>query len=220
MNRGKKKEVCIYCGNEPGSTRDHIPPKGLFDSPRPNNLITVPCCKNCRSVQSMDDEYFITIVATSGGSQYHPAAIKIWEDKIKRSLMNSRKIGFMKGIKETLVPVELQSDSGIYYGKSVAFNYNKSRIDSVIKRIVKGMYYTLSHNRLEKEAVIKIYHWPDQSKFSSELRNLLDTEPWTVIGDYIFSFKAYIFEENESVLFYFSFYRSWPFLCLVSQKSK
>ena len=214
----RKKTKCIYCGLNPGTTRDHIPPKGLFE-PRPNNLITVPCCENCRSAQSMDDEYFITIIATSGGSQYHPAATKIWENKIKRSLMNSRKIGFMKGIKETLVPVELQAGSGIYLGKSAAFKYDKTRIDSVIERIVKGMYYTLSDSRLRTGAVIKIYHWPDQSKFSDELNNLLDNEPWTTIGDFIFAFKAYQFEENKSVFFYFSFYRSWPFLCLVSQDS-
>ena len=80
--KSRKNTKCIYCEENLGLTRDHIPPKELFPNPRPSNLITVPCCERCRSEQSLDDEYFITIVANSGRSQYHPAANKLWNDKI------------------------------------------------------------------------------------------------------------------------------------------
>jgi hypothetical protein len=35
---------------------DHVPPKGLFPKPRPNNLIEVPCCFECNNKHSGFDE--------------------------------------------------------------------------------------------------------------------------------------------------------------------
>ena len=39
-----KEGKCIYCGNWAELTKDHIPPKCLFTDPKPENLITIPCC--------------------------------------------------------------------------------------------------------------------------------------------------------------------------------
>jgi len=35
---------------------DHVPPRGLFPSPRPNDLVTVPCCFPCNNRHSGFDE--------------------------------------------------------------------------------------------------------------------------------------------------------------------
>ena len=52
------KKSCIYCGNTEDLTKDHIPPKTLFPKPRPSNLITVPCCKNCNGSFSLEKDLF------------------------------------------------------------------------------------------------------------------------------------------------------------------
>jgi hypothetical protein len=44
------------CGGIQDLTRDHVPPANLFPEPRPSNLITVPCCRNCNQSYSLDDE--------------------------------------------------------------------------------------------------------------------------------------------------------------------
>lgn len=63
-----KQLECYLCGN-PSTTRDHIPPLGIFPKPRPDNLITVPACGNCNAKTTLDDEYFRTVVsATSNDS--------------------------------------------------------------------------------------------------------------------------------------------------------
>lgn len=36
--------LCCYCGINSSTTKDHIPPKSIFNKPLPNNLITVPYC--------------------------------------------------------------------------------------------------------------------------------------------------------------------------------
>jgi hypothetical protein len=39
-------------------TRDHIPPKGIFPTPRSNDLITVPSCASCNRAACESDELF------------------------------------------------------------------------------------------------------------------------------------------------------------------
>lgn len=47
---------CVFCGGI-ATTRDHVPPKNLFLSPRPR-LITVPACINCNgSLSALEDEF-------------------------------------------------------------------------------------------------------------------------------------------------------------------
>src|ERR1700692_1551821 len=58
--------ICTYCGLHQGTTRDHVPPKGLFARPRPE-LVTVPCCEACRKAQPLDDEYFVRMVSMKSG---------------------------------------------------------------------------------------------------------------------------------------------------------
>ena len=54
----RKIGECIYCGKIGPLSVDHIPPKSLFQHPRPNNLITVPSCDDCNKGAQKDDDYF------------------------------------------------------------------------------------------------------------------------------------------------------------------
>lgn len=40
-------QLCCYCGVRKATTKDHIPPKSIFNKPRPCDLITVPYCFEC-----------------------------------------------------------------------------------------------------------------------------------------------------------------------------
>jgi len=52
----KISNVCIYCGDK-ASTKDHVPPKCFLDKPYPENLRTVPACRNCNNSFSSDEEF-------------------------------------------------------------------------------------------------------------------------------------------------------------------
>lgn len=61
MAKRKKTDIitCPYCRKQLrhcDSERDHIPPKGLFPSPRPSNLLTIRCCPECHDSLSLGDE--------------------------------------------------------------------------------------------------------------------------------------------------------------------
>ena len=53
-------EYCVFCStrlDKSNKTRDHIPAKSFFPRPRPDDLITVPCCHKCNNSRSSDDFY-------------------------------------------------------------------------------------------------------------------------------------------------------------------
>lgn len=52
---------CFYCGG-PGETRDHVPPRGFFLEPLPENLTTIPSCRACNQELGRDEEYLLTAV--------------------------------------------------------------------------------------------------------------------------------------------------------------
>ena len=76
--------MCIYCGNKPGSTRDHVPPKSLFPKPRPVNMLTVPCCDDCQARFKKDEDVFMAWI-TFGPAGESTAGKLLWEQKLKRT---------------------------------------------------------------------------------------------------------------------------------------
>src|SRR5262245_40510953 len=60
-------QVCVICGEREATTRDHVPPKGIFPKPRPQ-LVTVPACAQCNSGSSLHDESFRTYLALHVGA--------------------------------------------------------------------------------------------------------------------------------------------------------
>ena len=75
---------CAYCRNpirQCDSQRDHIPPKSLFTSPRPNNLVTVRCCETCHQVLSDGDEALRSFAALSWGTTTSAKGLKASADR-------------------------------------------------------------------------------------------------------------------------------------------
>ena len=61
MKKRRRKGRCVICGDRDVIlTLDHLPPRGFFSEPRPNNsnLITVKACDRCNAESSLDDECF------------------------------------------------------------------------------------------------------------------------------------------------------------------
>jgi hypothetical protein len=63
--RKQKHGPCAFC-RKPASTRDHVPPKGLFGQPLPSNLITVPACRDCNAGAGQDDEVMQEMAVDAG----------------------------------------------------------------------------------------------------------------------------------------------------------
>jgi hypothetical protein len=61
---------CYWCG-EAATSREHVPPKGLFPQGKNNQLITVPSCEKHNEALSDVDEKFRVFV--QGGASSHDA---------------------------------------------------------------------------------------------------------------------------------------------------
>lgn len=57
-----------------------MPPRCFFPDPKPDNLITVPCCRDCNNGKSKDDEAVRAFFAAA--TDCSPAGRTIWAEKV------------------------------------------------------------------------------------------------------------------------------------------
>lgn len=226
MAKKEKIGECVYCGRLEEMTTDHIPPKNLFPSPRPNNLITVPSCKKCNQKASKDDEYFRLVLSMRQEVSGHPEILKN-NEKLRRSLWRPEQKGFRVSFLNSLKNVDLYTPAGIYLGKTSAFRVDMKRVNAVIKRIAKGIFYEEKGIRLPDNYQIRAYCINDiineQPYFLGTLIIKRDIIPLTLQGkkqtvdENIFKYwyQFAIDEENSGVII-FSFYNRVSFLVLIT----
>jgi hypothetical protein len=139
VTRDGPKPTCIYCGVREGTTKDHVPPKNLFSIPRPN-LVTVPCCYPCRQGQSLDDEYFVRMIAMRRDVADNPsAAFAI--DAVHRSFTKPHKIGFTRALLESINEFPVYTPAGLYLGHATSYDVDLQRLCKVIERTTRGLYF-------------------------------------------------------------------------------
>jgi hypothetical protein len=132
------KPSCVYCGNNPGTTRDHVPPKGLFAKPRPH-LVTVPCCDECRKGQSLDDEYFVRMISMKNGTVDNLSSISARSSAL-RSLVKPDKARFTGSLLNNIREVAAFTPSGIFLGTHLSYDVDLARLCRVIERTTCGLY--------------------------------------------------------------------------------
>ncbi len=140
MPSPKRIGSCAYCGREAPITKDHIPPQNLFPDPKPSNLITVPCCEECRSGWSDDDEYF-RLAVVSASNQYDGSHAEKVNETVLRSLRKPNKGGFARLVRESLMEIDVRTEAGIYLGTAGGLAINKKRFDQVAERIIRGLFW-------------------------------------------------------------------------------
>jgi hypothetical protein len=146
--------TCVYCGNKPGSTRDHVPPKSLFPKPRPVNMLTVPCCNDCQARFKKDEDVFMAWI-TIGPAVQSRASKPLWYKKVKRTFEKDR--GVNEVIRRSCKLVDLQTPAGVYIGKGLASSIDHERKNNVLRKIVRGLFWVEYKERLPEEVPIEIY---------------------------------------------------------------
>ena len=149
-----KFSKCVICNQRAATTKDHIPPKGIFAKPRPNNLITVPACSKCNNELSGLDERFKVYlglhVGASGGQ-----AQEFFRNEALRTLDHNRKL--RHEILSKLEPVYLATSGGIIYDEGYRIPWDSRTHDLIVERIVRGLYYHHFGNILGDLVRIKVY---------------------------------------------------------------
>jgi len=214
MSKKLKLRECTYCGNTENITKDHIPPKNLFSPPRPNNLISVPCCQNCNQIASKDDEYFRAMLTMRIDTYEHPDVTKNWQ-KVLRSLKNPRKTGMRKSIMSTLKEISLYTPGGIYLGVSGMLQVNVERLLKVTERIIKGIFYFENDFRLPTDYNVKSF-FLESVRIDKDVINLISmakTASPKTIGNGVFTYWSKpTIEDINTNLFLLLFYEKVAFI--------
>jgi hypothetical protein len=124
---------CYLCGATENLTKDHIPPKNLFPSPKPNNLITVWCCKKCNEKFSLIDESFR--VFTSSVINRSKSGSWIWDNKVMGSSFK-RSPKLKQSTIKSLIPLETEIN-GIKI-QQTGMTYPVKKTKDYLVRLTKG----------------------------------------------------------------------------------
>ena len=136
----KRRQRCIYCQRRPATEMDHVPPKGLFPKPKPPTLVTVPACGKCNRGSSKDDEYFRLVVPSRHDVGDNKYALKA-NDTALRGIARPKSAGFKRAFLKTVEEVDLVTPSGLFVGRGLRMQPDYYRIEDVVRRTVRGLYY-------------------------------------------------------------------------------
>ncbi len=211
----KNIDRCIYCGKNINQAPDHVPPKNLFPKPRPSNLITVSSCYSCNKGYERDDEYFKSILLMRK-EVAEQERLNERVESLFRSWGRKEARGFLYSFEDMFQTVELKSPSGIYLGKAPAFTADNSRLERVVKRITRGLYF--HHHDVPLPDDCQIIVWlhieKDQDNGEKALEMLSGREIFK-IGNDIFTYLYATAEENKYCSMWFMvFYDAWPMLSM------
>lgn len=141
--RATTRDECAYCGRA-AETEDDIPPRGMFGGRR--STITVPSCLECNRGASDDDEYFRLSVCFHEDVANEPAAAPAVA-KAQRSLQRIRATGLYVDFVSRTKVIPEPTASGLYRLRTT-INVDYERLDRVVSRMVRGLFYRHTGRRL------------------------------------------------------------------------
>lgn len=206
--------ICVYCGKKPGNTRDHVPPQNLFPKPKPVNMLTVPCCRDCQAKFKKDEDVFMAWI-TLGPAGESTAGRMLWEQKLKRTY--EKDSGVKKVMRRSCKPVDLRTPAGIYLGKRLTITIDAERKDNVLKKIVRGLFWVEYKERLPEDISIEVY---GINGVGEEIGNLIArTYEATTFWEGIFEYRHARAPESFESYWVMSFYRRNYFVAIVDGAS-
>lgn len=149
----KHNDICYICGGKNPNSQDHIPPKNLFLKKYRNldrGLITVPCHAKCNKKYELDDEYFRYCLCIPA---YWTSALarELWGQKLKKQLHRPQSTGFLMYLSGLIEKAHILDKEGIpIVNAGVAF-LDAQRMENVILRIARGLFYRQFNYRIPDE---------------------------------------------------------------------
>jgi len=199
MNKRQQKVgVCAYCGEAKPLTDDHIPPKSLFPTPRPSDLITVPSCYDCNAGFQKDDEYFRAIMVLWQETGSHREALRLARHVV-RDLKRPEKTRFRRSLIERARPIPVFTKSGLYAGETGLLPVDSLRLHGTVIRIVKGLFYHHKGVRLPDSHEVQVrFSTPDRraANFARATLPRLAAKP-VILGNGVFKYWVEFSAKDE-----------------------
>ena len=162
----KKIGECIYCGAQGLLTADHVPPRSFYPSIPPDNLITVPSCRECNPRFTQDDEYARLVLTidvrtkvNSDRNKIIPAVTRFANRKGSQKLLNS--------FHSSRGAAYLENSKGIYVWTE-HFTVEGPRLDRFAQRITKALFYREKGHRLSGNYIVNAIHYTKFAKLADQ----------------------------------------------------
>ena len=218
---------CVYCGSQNNLTLDHIPPRCMFSKPRPNNLIKVPSCETCNNAASKDDEYFRDTLILRFDASEHPDARKVLPG-VFRSYKRQEAIGKKQDLLNSAVLMDANTPAGIYIGVVGGTTPQHERLERVVARIVRVLYWHRYGDKLSDDYEIECCVDSDLAEHDpgvltsilSIYMPIIQQSPTDVIGEQIFEYWIQRWYDSDYVTAcVLRFYGSVYYLCKAIPKT-
>lgn len=212
----KSRVPCVYCDSRKSLTRDHVPPKCLFSNPLPQDLITVPCCRQCNKSASKDDEYFRMILAGRRDVGGNPDA-SIAMGKAVRALQRPEAKGFRRFFLDSTRFFYFVNELGVVEPGG-SYDADHNRLGHVASRIIRGLFWNQTGERLPNDC--EVITWVDEGLKHVDRRRLqmfaqvMTGEPLSAIGRVFRHWYQPVPEDRFTGVWILQFYENIHFYCL------
>lgn len=176
-------KLCAICGVNPATTVDHVPPKGIFPKPRPNDLITVPACADCNNADSQYDERFMVYLSMHAGLDQAETR-KLFVNHALRTVEHNQRL--KRKILAEAEEVELTTPAGVYAGKAHALNWDSEAHTRVIERTTRGLYFHEYGEVLGERGVVDVMWF---ERLPDRLASMTGSLPLRSVANGNFSYK-------------------------------
>ncbi len=198
---------CYLCGAVENLTRDHIPPESFFISPRPSNLITVPCCRSCNASYAKDDE------ATRAWFSSHLGASRagnwILQNKVIPGVIKHSP-AFRNTMLASMKDIRIHTEDGDI--EAIRLTIPFARVERFIIRITKGLltHYFPDYNY--SKDWFRVAHIPSRTDALEKIQPIRDSLEYDERGHGIFQFRRGLMPSKQSGVWLLLFYESVSFL--------
>lgn len=190
----KKQQICSICGVRPATSKDHIPFEGIFPDPKPINLITVPACDECNRSTSLDEEYFRAVI-TPALHNNNLATQLVVQKIIKRF---RKKPALLQAIMRNSRRVDVHSEGGIYLCTLPAIRCDPNRIQTVIAKIIRGLFWYETKTVLGVD--YRVTRFILNPNFDEKIKYGIVSLPLKRVGDgKVFSYRYLLDNEDKRV---------------------
>ena len=138
--------LCVYCGERPATSRDHVIGKQFFPKDQRDGLPLVASCDACNSAMSQHEDYVRLLVV---GACDHPMVEQMRQTELASALKID--LGLRKLSQRMLHRRPVLLPSGLIMPMCLTMDIYWDRLGIVLDNIVRGLYYLRTNARLPKD---------------------------------------------------------------------